>query len=300
MIARCSAALIWRLPPWSTRWRCVLPELAGIGATPAARASLAAVAKRWAPAISPTSLAAISGPNPGCSSSCGAICVTSAVISRSSWRTASVELAQPAQLVTGDPDAHCLLGPCQAPADPRAPPLREQGATGQRQLGPEVVQVPEQRAVELNAMADEPFAMVDQQPQVQLRPVQERGREGLQALLQCGAGNVERVDRVRLAALACALAGLRAQVRRDPQHPLAALDQEPLQRSRDVPAILKRPHAVAVEAARPSQQGAEPRAGRPEPSVRRATRRSRPRPRRPCANACECPRQARSWPSSSS
>ena len=28
------------------RWRCVLPELAGIGATPAARASFAAVAKR--------------------------------------------------------------------------------------------------------------------------------------------------------------------------------------------------------------------------------------------------------------
>ena len=58
-ITRCSAALIWRLPPWSSRWRRVFPELAGIGATPAARASFAGVAKRWAPAISPTSLAAI-------------------------------------------------------------------------------------------------------------------------------------------------------------------------------------------------------------------------------------------------
>jgi hypothetical protein len=29
----------------------VFPELAGIGATPAARASLAGVAKRWAPAL---------------------------------------------------------------------------------------------------------------------------------------------------------------------------------------------------------------------------------------------------------
>ena len=63
-ITRCSAALIWRLPPWSSRWRWVLPELAGIGATPAARASLAAVAKRWAPAISPTSLAGDQRPEP--------------------------------------------------------------------------------------------------------------------------------------------------------------------------------------------------------------------------------------------
>jgi hypothetical protein len=34
-------ALIWRLPPRSSRWRLVLAELTGIGATPAARASLA-------------------------------------------------------------------------------------------------------------------------------------------------------------------------------------------------------------------------------------------------------------------
>jgi hypothetical protein len=40
------------------------PELAGIGAMPPARASLASVAKRSAPAISPTSLAAVSGPQP--------------------------------------------------------------------------------------------------------------------------------------------------------------------------------------------------------------------------------------------
>jgi hypothetical protein len=70
-------ALIWRLPPWSSRWRRVLPELAGIGATPAARASLAGVANRCAPAISPTTLAAVNGPNPGWESSCGAIVATS-------------------------------------------------------------------------------------------------------------------------------------------------------------------------------------------------------------------------------
>ena len=54
-------ALIWRLPPRSSRWRLVLPELTGIGAMPAARASLASEENRFARAISPTSLAAVSG-----------------------------------------------------------------------------------------------------------------------------------------------------------------------------------------------------------------------------------------------
>ena len=39
--------------------------LTGIGSTPAARASLASVAKRLAPAIPPTRLAAVKGPKPG-------------------------------------------------------------------------------------------------------------------------------------------------------------------------------------------------------------------------------------------
>lgn len=84
-MTRSSAALIWRLPQVSRRWRWVLPELAEIGATPEARARLAGVAKRCAPAISPTSLAAINGPKPGWASSCGAVSETSAAMSRSSW-----------------------------------------------------------------------------------------------------------------------------------------------------------------------------------------------------------------------
>jgi hypothetical protein len=69
---RWMAVLIWRLPPRSRRWRLVLPELTGIGAMPPARASLASLAKRWAPAISPISLPAVNGPKPGSASSCGA------------------------------------------------------------------------------------------------------------------------------------------------------------------------------------------------------------------------------------
>jgi hypothetical protein len=118
--------------------------------------------------------------------------------------------------------------------------------------------MPLQRAVELDALANQPFAVVDEQPHVQLRSVQLRGRERLEPLLQRGAGDVERVDQVRLAAPTGALAGLRGQVRRDPQHPLAALDQKPLERPGHVPTVLKRPHTVIPEAARPLHQRAKP------------------------------------------
>jgi hypothetical protein len=118
--------------------------------------------------------------------------------------------------------------------------------------------MPQQRAVELDAMPDQALAVVNQEPQVELGPVQLRGREALQAFLQRGAGDVDRVDPVRLAALTGAPAALRGQVRRDPQHALAAPDQKPLQRPGDVPAILKCPHTVAAEAARPLQQDPKP------------------------------------------
>jgi hypothetical protein len=119
------------------------------------------------------------------------------------------------------------------------------------------VEVPEQRAVELDAVTNKAFAVVDEQAEVELWPVQVSGREGLQPLLQRGAGDVERVDRVGLAALAGTPARIGGQVRRNPQHALAALDQKSLQRPRHVPAVFKRPRPLAVEASRPPQQGAE-------------------------------------------
>src|SRR4249919_1188181 len=107
------AVLIWRLPPRSRRWRLVLPELTGIGATPAARASLASLEKRPAPATSPTSLAAVKGPNPGLGQQLRR--------DRGNERgDLSLErfdgpgkLADATQLVTCDADTHRLLSPRQ-------------------------------------------------------------------------------------------------------------------------------------------------------------------------------------------
>src|SRR3954452_9873650 len=229
MAMRWIVALIWRLPPRSRRCRLVLPELTGIGATPAARASLASVAKRPAPAISPTSLGAVSGPKPGSLSSCGAIWATSCAICASS----ALIVCESSRMRRSSSRAmrtRIVYSAREAPGDPRRPAAVEQRAAGQLELGPEIVQMPLQRAVERDALTHEPFAVIDQQPQIELGPIQVRDREGLQALLQRGAGDGKRVDGVRLAALTSAASGLCGQVRRDPQHPLAAPDQKPLQR----------------------------------------------------------------------
>ena len=52
--------------------------------------------------------------------------------------------------------------------------------------------MPLQRVIEPDALTNEPFAVIDQQPQIQLGPIQMRDRERLQALLQRGAGDTKR------------------------------------------------------------------------------------------------------------
>ena len=116
------------------------------------------------------------------------------------------ELAEAAQLVAGDPDAHRLLGPGEPARDPRPPLAVKQRAAREPQVGPEIVQMPLQRVVDRHPLADEPLAVIDQQPQVELGPVQVRGRQRVQAFAQRGPGDRERVDAVGLAAAA----GLRA------------------------------------------------------------------------------------------
>jgi len=62
------------------------------------------------------------------------------------------------------------------------------------------VQVPLERAVERHADADEPLAVIDQQPQIQFRACERGGRQRLDAGGQGGPGDRERIDPIRLAA----------------------------------------------------------------------------------------------------
>ena len=107
------------------------------------------------------------------------------------------------------------------------------------------------------AGGDQVLAVVDQQANVERGAVQVRAGELLDSFLERGAGDAERVDRVRLAALARGAPGAGHVLRRDAHDPLAAGDQEPLERAGDVPAVLDRPHPLCVERPRPPQQLAE-------------------------------------------
>ena len=149
---------------------------------PAARASLASVAKRWAPAISPTSLAAVSGPNPGSVEQVRRD-LGDQVGDLGFQRLDRLgQFADAAQLVAGDPDAHRLLGPSEPARDARAPLAVKQRAARELQLGPEIVQMPLQRVVDRDPLADQPLAVIDQQPQVELGPIQVRRRQACRAL----------------------------------------------------------------------------------------------------------------------
>jgi hypothetical protein len=101
-----------------------------------------------------------------------------------------------------------------------------------------------------------------------------RGRQRVWAFAQRGASDGQRVDAVGLAAPA-RLAPSRGRQRAvHSQHPLAVLDQKPLQRARHVPAVLQRPHPFRAEAARRSQQCRWSPSRRTGPSARPAARRS--------------------------
>ena len=54
--------------------------------------------------------------------------------------------------------------------------------------------MPLQRVVDRHTRANEPFAVIDQQPQIELGPVQVRGRQRVETFSQGGPGDGERVD----------------------------------------------------------------------------------------------------------
>ena len=156
-----------------------------------------------------------------------------------------------------DPHPRALLGACQTAGDPPEPLAGVQGPGGDLELGPQVVQVPAQPLLLAGTGRDEVLAVVDQQANVERHAVQVRSREVLDPLLQGGPGDAERVDRIGLAALPCRAPSARHVLRRDAHHPLPAREQEPLERAGDVPAVLDRPHPLAVERSRPHEQLAE-------------------------------------------
>ena len=142
--------------------------------------------------------------------------------------------------------------------DPGCPPAVEQRAAGQLELGPEVVQMPLQRAVERDALADEPFAVIDQQPQIELGPVQcaagKDSRPSCNAARATASASIgSDLPRWRALRRASAVRCVGIRNTRSPR-PIRNRSRRP----GDMPAVLKRPDPLAIQAARPPQQRIEP------------------------------------------
>jgi hypothetical protein len=117
--------------------------------------------------------------------------------------------------------------------------------------------MPLQRVVERNTLADQPLAMVNKQPHIELGAPKLRRRQRIQALAQRRSRDRDRVDAVGLPAPASAATRVGHQLRRHAHYALAAFDQKPLLGARDVAAILQRPHPFGAQLARPHDERGE-------------------------------------------
>ena len=177
-----------------------LPEEAGIGATPARRASLASEEKREAPAISPRSLAALSTPQPGNSSSWGARAAPRRRSRSKLCGTPGAVANRPGELA-GDADP-CALGSAgKLAGDAIEPEDAVKASRRQLQLGPELVQVPAQALLIFCACLDEALAVIEQELQLQRPIIEIGGGQGPGTLSKRSAGNSKSIDRIGLAAI---------------------------------------------------------------------------------------------------
>jgi hypothetical protein len=123
--------------------------------------------------------------------------------------------------------------------------------------------MPAQVVAQRGPLRDEPFAVIDEQSDVEFWAGQLRDWQGVEAFAQRGAGDRDGIDEVRFARFARRLACAGGQLGRDAHDGFASGEQEPLERAGDVPAVLDRPHAFGAVAARPREQDIEgPLAGR--------------------------------------
>ena len=116
------------------------------------------------------------------------------------------------------------------------------------------MKVPAQVVDQRGALRDEALAVIDQQPDIKFGAGQLRDRELVEALAQRRPCDRDGIDRIGLAALARRAARAGHQLRGHAHDPLATAQQKALQRPGDVSAVLDRPDALGVQAARPEQQ----------------------------------------------
>jgi hypothetical protein len=160
-----------------------------------------------------------------------------------------------------DPDPRASGQLPQPPVDPvqHTRLVQRPAPEGVLELGTQLKQMPAQPIHSPGALGDQIASVIEQQPDLHRLLVQIRDRELLDAVLDDRASDRQRVDLIRLARLALALARGAHPVRRYPHDPLAYGQQRLLEPARDVPAVLKRPHALPIQAPSPPDRGQMPR-----------------------------------------
>jgi hypothetical protein len=156
------------------------------------------------------------------------------------------ERASAADELPGDPHLGCLLAAGELACEPVEPDHPVERAERHMQCRVELVQVPAQPLLRAAPFIDEIVAVVDQQ--LQLAQSLLTGARSVQPrLLECGAGDRQRVDRVRLPARPAVSALRRRQARRHPHQPLPGREQRLLESAGDVPTVLERPQPLLAE-----------------------------------------------------
>src|SRR5579864_3178851 len=130
---------------------------------------------------SPRTLAAVSTPQPGSSSNCGALELTSTASSRSSSRTRVLRSARARRLES-----------------PLKPDLSVKTARGQLELEPHVVQMPARPALIVRARSDEIVVMVQQQLDLKRLLVDAGLGKPIGSLRERRPGDRQRIDRIGL------------------------------------------------------------------------------------------------------
>ena len=167
------------------------------------------------------------------------------------------EFLDAGDLVACDPDAP-TGHQRQSLRDALLPDAQVQASGWDLKLGVEIVQVPAQVVDQRGALVHESFAMVGELANLQGLLIELRGDEAVDPLADRCARDRERIDWIGLPGFAGAFASAGDQLRRDPDHSLAAGEQEPLEPPGDVPAVLDRPHAFLTERSSPLEQPAVP------------------------------------------
>ena len=92
-------------------------------------------------------------------------------------------------------------GARQAPGDAFLPASADQRPRGDRKFGPQILALPAQVVDQCGALPNEAFAVIDEQPNVELGAGELRNGQRIESFADCCPRDLDGIDQIRLAAL---------------------------------------------------------------------------------------------------